>query len=134
MLRRAAELIVVHVVQPPPFITHGEMAKALEQAEGYRRELQEQLCDLRRANPDLSMECRLADGDPLVEILRAAAESNCDLIVLGTHGRTGFRRLLLGSVAEQVLRRAPCPVLSVTVPYAESKPGRIEEKRETTAV
>ena len=114
-----AELIVVHVVQPPPFVTHGEMAKALQQAEGYRRELQERLGGLRRANPDVSMECRLADGDPMAEILRAAEESNCDLIVLGTHGRTGFRRLLLGSVAEQVLRRAPCPVLSVNVPFQD---------------
>jgi nucleotide-binding universal stress UspA family protein len=45
-----------------------------------------------------------------------AAEVGCDLIVLGTHGRTGLGRMLLGSVAEQVVRRAACPVLTVKVP------------------
>jgi len=54
--------------------------------------------------------------DPAGEILRLAAEVECDLIVLGTHGRTGLGRVLLGSVAEQVLRRAPCPVLTVKMP------------------
>jgi len=47
------------------------------------------------------------------EILRRASESGADLIVMGTHGRTGFRHVLLGSVAERVVRRAPCPVLTV---------------------
>lgn len=47
------------------------------------------------------------------EICRAAKESSADLIVMGTHGRTGLRHVLLGSVAEKVVRRAPCPVLTV---------------------
>jgi len=47
------------------------------------------------------------------EIVRAAKEHGCDLIVMGTHGRGGFRRLLLGSVAEKVVRAAECPVLTV---------------------
>jgi nucleotide-binding universal stress UspA family protein len=115
-----ARLIVLHVVQPPPFVTHGEMEKALQQAKGYRRELDDKLHNLRSPAPDLTMEYRLEDGEPVTEILRAAAECDCDLIVLGTHGRTGFRRLLLGSVAEQVLRRACCPVLTVNAPVRES--------------
>jgi nucleotide-binding universal stress UspA family protein len=45
--------------------------------------------------------------------VRVAEEGGCDLIVMGTHGRTGLRRLVMGSVAEEVLREAPCPVLSV---------------------
>jgi nucleotide-binding universal stress UspA family protein len=49
-------------------------------------------------------------------ILDAANEFKADLIVMGTHGRTGFRRLVLGSVAEEVLRKAPCPVLTVKGP------------------
>ena len=52
-------------------------------------------------------------GAAAEEILRAAGELEADLIVLGTHGRTGLRRLLAGSVAEAVLRRAPCPVLAL---------------------
>src|SRR5262245_29839030 len=54
-----ARLIVLHVVQPPPFITHGEMEKALQQAEGYRRELHDKLHNLRSPDPDVKMEYRL---------------------------------------------------------------------------
>jgi len=53
------------------------------------------------------------DGDARDAILRAAETSRADLIVIGTHGRRGLSRVLLGSVAEDVLRRAPCPVLAV---------------------
>jgi nucleotide-binding universal stress UspA family protein len=111
-----AKLIVLHVVEPPPFITHGEMDKALEQAQGYRRELTERLHNLRSNDPNMAIEYCLEDGEPVREILNAAEKHHCNLIVMGTHGRTGFRRLLLGSVAEQVLRRARCPVLTFNTP------------------
>lgn len=124
-----AGLIVLHVVQPPPFITHGEMAKALQQAEGYRRELNDKLHNLCCGDPTVAMDYRLKDGEPVAEILYAAAESRCDLIVLGTHGRTGIRRLLLGSVAEQVLRRASCPVLTVNTPLQESAMSAFMQQR-----
>ena len=52
-------------------------------------------------------------GKPVEEILRAAEEENADMIVMGTHGRSGLARALLGSVTEQVIRRAPCPVLAI---------------------
>jgi universal stress protein A len=52
-------------------------------------------------------------GAPAAEILAAARKLDSDMIVLATHGRTGLKRLLLGSTAEQVIRRAPCSVLSV---------------------
>lgn len=55
----------------------------------------------------------LAEGDPVATIVRQAAAWPADLIVMGTHGRSGFEGLLLGSVAEKVLRQAPCPVLTV---------------------
>ena len=54
-----------------------------------------------------------APGDPAEEIVRYATAHDIDLIVLGTHGRTGLSRVLLGSVAERVIRTAPCPVLAV---------------------
>jgi nucleotide-binding universal stress UspA family protein len=54
---------------------------------------------------------RLTMGDPAGEIVRIAEDEKADMIVLGTHGRTGVTRLLMGSVAEVVVRRAPCPVL-----------------------
>jgi nucleotide-binding universal stress UspA family protein len=55
----------------------------------------------------------LRRGRPVDEIIGAAAELDADLVVLGTHGRTGLRRLLLGSIAERVGRDCPCPVLTV---------------------
>jgi len=61
----------------------------------------------------VKVEYKLLDGEPVEQILKAAASANADLIVLGTHGATGLSRLLMGSVAEDVLRRALCPVLTV---------------------
>jgi len=61
--------------------------------------------------------CRiLRHGTPFAEILEYAREQDVDLIVLGTEGRTGLRHALLGSVAEKVVRTAPCPVLTVRPP------------------
>ena len=62
-------------------------------------------------------------GSPAVEILRYAAETDADLLVLGTHGRTGFERFMVGSVTEKVLRKASCPVLTVP-PHGEDQPPR----------
>lgn len=55
-------------------------------------------------------------GVPFLETVKAAAELQCDLIVCGTHGRTGLKHALFGSVAEKIVRKAPCPVLSVRHP------------------
>jgi nucleotide-binding universal stress UspA family protein len=55
-------------------------------------------------------------GRPFVEIISYAKDRNVDLIVLGTHGRSGLRHVLLGSVAERVVRKAPCPVLTIRHP------------------
>ena len=54
-------------------------------------------------------------GHPSSEIAKYAAEHGCDLIVMATHGRTGLAHMLLGSTAEQVVRHAPCPVLTIRV-------------------
>ncbi len=59
-------------------------------------------------------ETEIREGDPWREIERAAAEMEADLVVLGTHGRSGIERLVIGSVAEKVIRRLPCPVLTVS--------------------
>ncbi len=70
------------------------------------------------------MEHRLVlSADPAGAILSVAGELGCDVIVLGTHGRTGLRRALLGSVAEQVVRKASCPVLTVKTPAPKPAPG-----------
>jgi len=65
------------------------------------------------AKGDMEICFRTAEGDPATEILSAAKDLPADLVVVSTHGRTGLTRALLGSVAEHVVRRAPCPVLVV---------------------
>jgi nucleotide-binding universal stress UspA family protein len=55
-------------------------------------------------------------GRPFMEIIRYAREKKIDLIILGTHGRSGLKHVLLGSVAERVVRKAPCPVLTIRHP------------------
>jgi nucleotide-binding universal stress UspA family protein len=65
------------------------------------------------ASPGIPIERDVVEGNAAIEILEQARNLPSDLIILGTHGRTGFERLLLGSVTERVLRKAPCPVLSV---------------------
>jgi nucleotide-binding universal stress UspA family protein len=62
---------------------------------------------------DGTWEIEVAVGQPAETIVRVAQERNADLIVMGTHGRTGLQHVLLGSVAEKVVRLAPCPVLTV---------------------
>lgn len=58
----------------------------------------------------------LADGVPFVEIIQGARQHNADLIIMGTHGRTGFSHVMMGSQAEKVVRLAPCPVLTIKSP------------------
>jgi nucleotide-binding universal stress UspA family protein len=63
----------------------------------------------------IAVERILVQGKPYLEILRAAFERRVDLIVLSTHGRSGLEHILMGSVTEKVVRKAPCPVLTVRV-------------------
>jgi nucleotide-binding universal stress UspA family protein len=60
-------------------------------------------------------------GVPFVEIIRTAKDKNADLIVIGTHGRTGIDHMLFGSTAEKVVRKASCPVLTVRITGKEFK-------------
>ncbi len=64
----------------------------------------------------VEVEWFVVSGDPRVKILEIADERQVDLIVIGSHGRTGIRRLVLGSVAEHTLRHAACPVMIVPAP------------------
>jgi len=61
----------------------------------------------------VTVRTQITEGNPAAEIVRHAAGHDIDLVVMGTHGRSGFDRLTLGSVAEKVLRKAPCPVLTI---------------------
>lgn len=68
---------------------------------------------------DLSVETAVVEGSPSRDIVEYAAEHDCDLIVMGTHGRAGVDRWILGSVAERVVRRSSVPVLTVNVSEPE---------------
>ena len=123
---RDAELKVLHVAQEsdymPSFRGGGypteftrRMAiptnKMLEEAQV---ELESRLISmLKQVSAGPKVASILLWGEPIEEILRVAGSEDFDLIVMATHGRTGLNRLLIGSVAEQVIRRAPCPVLVI---------------------
>jgi len=75
------------------------------------------VADFEEMGGDRSVETAIRDGNPSREIVAYTEEQGCDSIVMGTHGRGGIDRLLLGSVAERVVRASPVPV--VTVPVSE---------------
>jgi len=111
-----AALVILHVYPPP--IAHGEEV-ARRSPDDFLDDLWEALH--RYEVPEgTAVTHRLAEGMPAEQIVQTARELNCDLIVLGTHGRTGLRRLLMGSVAEHVLRQAPCAVVTVGPPGREA--------------
>lgn len=74
------------------------------------------------AAPEVAMEFEVAEGKPATEIVEKAKGIACDLLVLGTHGYSGFDRLVLGSVTEKVLRKAECPVLTVPCHVPDAVP------------
>jgi nucleotide-binding universal stress UspA family protein len=113
-----AELILFHAYHVPlpmvgeGYIPAGTYEKIRADArDGARRELDKMARAARRARIRIST--LLAEGPAAEAIVRAARARRAGLIVLGTHGRTGLRRMLIGSVAERVVRTAPSPVLTV---------------------
>jgi nucleotide-binding universal stress UspA family protein len=83
-----------------------------------------QLEQVRPADPKIPVSHVLLEGDPAGEIARFAADAGIDVVVIGTHGRTGVDRLVMGSVAEKVMREAPCSVLVVKLPRGLAGPER----------
>jgi nucleotide-binding universal stress UspA family protein len=93
----------------------GEMYIALDDDET-KGELRRMLGNVVPTDHNVPFEHRLLVGEPATAIVEDAEKEGADLIVMGTHGRTGLSRLLMGSVAEAVVRRAKCPVLTVKHP------------------
>ena len=114
-----ARLVVMHAVPPgtTEFLALSELGTQ-EKGGSIRQSLLSHLQKIEPPDPNVRVEHRLENGDPTREVLRVAQEVHADLIVLGTHGRTGLSRLLMGSVAEQVVRYAECPVLVVPSSHA----------------
>jgi nucleotide-binding universal stress UspA family protein len=104
-----ARLLIVHVEEPPLAYGGGELYYGLPEPNSER--ILKMLEDVKPSDPSVPYTHRLTMGDPAGEVVRMAADENAEMIILGTHGRTGMTRLLMGSVAEAIVRRAPCPVL-----------------------
>lgn len=104
-----ASLLILHVEEPPLAYGGGELYYGIPEPDSER--ILKMLDDVRPKDPAVAFTHRLTMGDPAGEIVRIAGDERVEMIVLGTHGRTGVTRLLMGSVAEAVVRRAPCPVL-----------------------
>ncbi|HMP03997.1 MAG TPA: universal stress protein [Gemmatales bacterium] len=114
-----AELFLLHVM-PTPMAVYGDAM--VEPASAVDKEaIVKQLHELKPKAPGVTIHYLTAEGDAAPTIVAAAKERQADLIVVGSHGRRGLRRILLGSVAEQVLRSSPCPVLTTTMPVTEGE-------------
>lgn len=112
-----AKLVIVHIEEPPAAYGAGEMYYGIPDPD--TAALTKMLDVVRPADAAVPFEHRLVTGEPATEIVELAKEEGVDLIVMGTHGRTGLGRLLMGSVAESVVRRAPCPVFTFKEPHKQ---------------
>jgi nucleotide-binding universal stress UspA family protein len=111
-----AELEVIHVLQLPAYtLPEGGFELTPDFETDLSNRLRRQLDEFTKqpAQPSVKVTSALYEGIPYVEITRAAKKHGADLIVIGTHGRTGFSHLLMGSVAERVVRTSEVPVLSI---------------------
>src|SRR5512135_3331045 len=119
--RTGADLVLLHAYPIPGYtfpdgsvVASPKMMQEL--ADQARRHLEEWRVEAERLVGAPRVTAETAVGEPAAEIVEAARERGADLVVVGTHGRTGLEHALMGSVAERVVRRAHCPVLTVRPP------------------
>jgi nucleotide-binding universal stress UspA family protein len=133
-LHFTAQLVLVHVVDLVPLLPAtspvlsppGASRRLFDVAayqEALQRSAERQLEEAARQRVSGEVELRrvIVAGTPANMIVELAARERADLIVIATHGRTGVRRLLSGSVAEKVVRTAGCPVLAIRSPEEEDR-------------
>ncbi|MBN1958919.1 MAG: universal stress protein [Desulfuromonadales bacterium] len=113
----AAKLYVLHVINEPVdlrgfYVPHISFEKLEEEIEEGAKKMMESFCRKNLHDFD-NFECLIVPGLPYEQIIGQAEEKTADLIVLGTHGRTGLDHVLFGSTAEKVVRKSPYPVLTV---------------------
>ncbi len=120
----SAELWVVHVVPPvpghlagadPPVAPSFDVPLFPQELAIYAEKVLKELVS-HQVSPEVRTRDRVTTGEAASEILRIALEEHADLIVIASHGQTGWRRLVFGSVAEKVVRQATCPVLTIMAP------------------
>jgi nucleotide-binding universal stress UspA family protein len=108
---RGAKLVIAHVEEPPMAYGGGEFYYGIDMPD--RKELEKMLSGVVPTDPSVGCEHRLLVGSPATAIVYLAEKEGVEMIVMPTHGRTGLMRVLMGSVAEEVVRKATCPVLTV---------------------
>jgi nucleotide-binding universal stress UspA family protein len=118
LARDCGARIVVLYVMPPPLGQDEVLAR--QDPDEYHKEAWQALHQVTAPDENVRVEHRLEDGNAAKRILEVAQEIQAGLIVMGTHGRSGVGRLLMGSVAEQIVRQASCPVLTVKIPSSKS--------------
>lgn len=115
-----AELFIIYVVEPviyPPDFSMGQIAIPTVDLEMDKRAVEELNKLAKKEIPeDIKVHTVVKTGKPFLEIIETAAEENIDLIIIASHGHTGVEHLLFGSTAEKVVRKAPCPVLTLRDP------------------
>jgi len=119
-----AEILLLHVASEAPLWSETVYTPAVRRVfEGQRAWAAAALDSwvVALAGAGVPARARVEVGVAWEQILRVARDEAADLIVIGTHGRTGLNRLLLGSVAERVVREARCPVLTVRPPQGAQK-------------
>ena len=120
--RFSAEVVLLHVYQPAEYpMSAGDVVYDERQLERATRQIQARLDAARREVDPIGrrrVSARVLQGTPERAIVEAASSEPFDLIVMGTRGRTGVDRFVSGSIAEQVMRHAPCAVLTVKTPRA----------------
>jgi nucleotide-binding universal stress UspA family protein len=111
----SAEIMLLHVVQPPIYSEAVVVAvTAVFNETTIREAAAEELSEWRnKVASSATLKTNVRTGVPYHEIVRAAEETNTDLIVIGTEGRSGMSRMFIGSTAERVVRHAPCPVMVI---------------------
>jgi nucleotide-binding universal stress UspA family protein len=116
-----AKVVVVHAVHPISYLAFPDSVYVpdLQKMEAEMiADAEKRLADFtaKKGSSPVPVETRVAVGEAMGEICQAATREHADLIVMGSHGRTGLSHVLLGSVAERIVRHAPCPVLVARLP------------------
>jgi len=114
-----ARLLVVHIINEPVdlrgfYVPHISFEKLEEEIEEGAQKMMEKFCRTHIRDYD-NYETFIVPGIPYDEIIKKAAEHSADLIVLGTHGRTGLDHVLFGSTAEKVVRKSTVPVMTIRI-------------------
>ena len=119
-LKFNAEMILIYVVEPviyPPDFSMGQIAIPSINTEWDMKAKEEldKLADTEISN-SITVKTIIKTGKPFIEVIETASEEDVDIIIIASHGHSGMEHILFGSTAEKVVRKAPCPVLTLREP------------------